>query len=124
MTGVQTCALPISGWCQQHDEKTYEARPGRTFELASICPQDTTEIVRFLMRVEKPNADLVRAVDAAGNPGTAMLVVSYTGSGGTGGTLVDVSTVGSVVSGGTAYSHASRESRRSQPVRVPCSSSS
>lgn len=55
----------LTGWCQQHDEKTYEARPGRTFELASICPQDTTEIVRFLMRVEKPNADLVRAVDAA-----------------------------------------------------------
>ena len=55
----------LTGWCQQHDEKTYEPRPGRTFELASICPQDTTEIVRFLMRIEKPNAEMVAAMDAA-----------------------------------------------------------
>jgi len=55
----------LTGWCQQHDEKTYEPRPARTFELASICPQDTTEIVRFLMRVEGPGADMMRAMDAA-----------------------------------------------------------
>jgi PelA/Pel-15E family pectate lyase len=55
----------LTGWCQQHDEKTYEPRPARTFELASICPQDTTEIVRFLMRLENPNASAVQAMDAA-----------------------------------------------------------
>ena len=55
----------LTGWCQQHDEKTYEARPARTFELASICPQDTTEIVRFLMQLDSPGDDVVRAVDAA-----------------------------------------------------------
>lgn len=55
----------ITGWCQQHDEKTYEPKPARTFELASICPQDTTEIIRFLMRVEKPDAEMVQAMDAA-----------------------------------------------------------
>ena len=55
----------LTGWCQQHDEKTYDPRPGRTFELASICPQDTTEIVRLLMRVEKPGAEIVQSVDAA-----------------------------------------------------------
>lgn len=54
-----------TGWCQQHDEKTFEPRPGRTFELASICPQDTTETVRFLMRIKDPKPDMVRAVDAA-----------------------------------------------------------
>jgi PelA/Pel-15E family pectate lyase len=55
----------LTGWCQQHDEKTYEPRPARTFELASICPQDTTQIIRFLMRVEKPQAEMVQAMDAA-----------------------------------------------------------
>jgi len=55
----------LTGWCQQHDEKTFEPRPARTFELASICPQDTTEIVRFLMRQESPRAEVVRAVDGA-----------------------------------------------------------
>jgi PelA/Pel-15E family pectate lyase len=55
----------LTGWCQQHDERTFAARPARTFELASICPQDTTEIVRFLMRLQSPSSDVVRAVDAA-----------------------------------------------------------
>ena len=55
----------LTGWCQQHDERTYEARPARTFELASICPQDTTEILRFLMRFGKPNAKVVQAMDSA-----------------------------------------------------------
>jgi PelA/Pel-15E family pectate lyase len=56
-----------TGWCQQHDETTFEARPARAFELASICPQDTTEVVRFLMRWEQPSPEVVRAVEAAVN---------------------------------------------------------
>jgi PelA/Pel-15E family pectate lyase len=55
----------LTGWCQQHDEKSFEPRPARTFELASLCPQDTTEIVRFLMRLESPSVDVVRAVETA-----------------------------------------------------------
>jgi PelA/Pel-15E family pectate lyase len=51
-----------TGWCQQHDETTFEARPGRSFELASICPQDTTEVVRFLMRQRSPSAEVRVAV--------------------------------------------------------------
>lgn len=53
------------GWCQQHDEKTFEAASARTFELASCCPQDTTEIVRFLMRLDSPDERVVKAVDEA-----------------------------------------------------------
>lgn len=55
----------LTGWCQQHDQKTYEARPARTFELASICPQDTTEIVRFLMGIENPDNRVRAAVESA-----------------------------------------------------------
>jgi PelA/Pel-15E family pectate lyase len=55
----------LTGWCQQHDQTSYEARPGRTFELASICPQDSTETVEFLMRFEAPKPEIVHAVDAA-----------------------------------------------------------
>ncbi len=54
-----------TGWCQQHDEKTFAAASARTFELASICPQETAEICRFLMRQKHPSAELVAAVDAA-----------------------------------------------------------
>ena len=55
----------LTGWCQQHDEKTYEARPGRTFELASLCPQDSTEIVRFLLGFPQPPPAVVQSVEAA-----------------------------------------------------------
>jgi len=55
----------LTGWCQQHDAHTYEARPARTFELASICPQETTEIVRFLMRQERTTPAISRAIDDA-----------------------------------------------------------
>ncbi len=54
-----------TGWCQQHDEKTYVAASARTFELASCCPQDTTEIIRFLMRIDSPDDRIVKAVDDA-----------------------------------------------------------
>ncbi len=54
-----------TGWCQQHDAKTFAAASARTFELASCCPQETTAIVRFLMRVEKPDTRIVKAIDDA-----------------------------------------------------------
>jgi PelA/Pel-15E family pectate lyase len=51
-----------TGWCQQHDEKTLEARSARTFELASICPQETSEMVRFLMQHPNPSPAIIDAV--------------------------------------------------------------
>ena len=51
-----------TGWCQQHDEHTYAAASARTFELASCCPQETTEIVRFLMRVEPSDDRIAGAI--------------------------------------------------------------
>ncbi len=56
---IRTC------WCQQHDETTYEAASARTFELASCCPQETTEIMRFLMSSQAPSKEIVAAVNAA-----------------------------------------------------------
>jgi PelA/Pel-15E family pectate lyase len=55
----------LTGWCQQHDAKTFEAVSARTFELASNCPQETTAIARFLMRMESPDERIVVAVDRA-----------------------------------------------------------
>ena len=55
----------LTGWCQQHDSVTFEARPARTFELASICPQETTDIVRYLMHLSEPGDNVLRSTDAA-----------------------------------------------------------
>ncbi|MBL9163820.1 MAG: pectate lyase [Planctomycetaceae bacterium] len=54
-----------TGWCQQHDPETLAAAPARTFELASICPQETTAIVRFLMRLPATDQRVARAVEGA-----------------------------------------------------------
>jgi len=55
----------LTAWCQQHDERTFEPRPARTFELASNCPQETTEVVKFLMRIGNPSPEIIASVDAA-----------------------------------------------------------
>lgn len=66
---ILKCQIEVNGvrtgWCQQHDEKTYEAASARSFELASICPQDTTEILRFLMRIEQPTPEVVDSIERA-----------------------------------------------------------
>jgi PelA/Pel-15E family pectate lyase len=66
---IVTCQTRVGGaltaWGQQHDEKTLAPAAARTFELASHSPQDTTDILRFLMTLDVPSPDIVRAVDAA-----------------------------------------------------------
>lgn len=55
----------LTGWCQQHDSLTLEPAPARSFELASICPQETTEIVTFLREAESQTAEIQAATAAA-----------------------------------------------------------
>lgn len=55
----------LTGWCQQHDRETFAAVGARTFELASICPGDTAEIVRFLLSVDSTEPQVLRAIEAA-----------------------------------------------------------
>lgn len=54
-----------TGWCQQHDENNFQARPARTFELASLCPQETTEVVCFLMEQDELRPTDLAAMDSA-----------------------------------------------------------
>jgi PelA/Pel-15E family pectate lyase len=66
---ILNCQIDVNGkrtgWCQQHDPETLAATPARSFELASICPQETTAIVRFLMRLPSPNEQVVQAIEDA-----------------------------------------------------------
>jgi PelA/Pel-15E family pectate lyase len=54
-----------TGWCQQHSHETFEAVDARTYELASICPAETTGILEFLMGIEHPSAETIAAIEAA-----------------------------------------------------------
>jgi len=52
-------------WCAQHDEHTLEPRPARSYEHASFSGSESVGIVRLLMSVENPSAELRAAVEGA-----------------------------------------------------------
>jgi PelA/Pel-15E family pectate lyase len=57
----------LTGWCQQHDAVTLAPASARTYEHPSISAMETAAIVSFLMRVPKPDAATVAAIEAAMN---------------------------------------------------------
>lgn len=66
---ILKCQIRVDGkltaWCAQHDEVDFSPRAARTFELASFSGGESAGIVRLLMSLEKPNREVVEAVDAA-----------------------------------------------------------
>jgi PelA/Pel-15E family pectate lyase len=62
------CQVKVDGqltvWCAQHDEKTLEPRPARTFELVSLSGSESSGILMLLMSLDKPSPEVVKAVEA------------------------------------------------------------
>lgn len=54
-----------TAWCAQHDHVTLNPRPARSYELASISGSESVGVVRFLMRIENPDANIIRAIEGA-----------------------------------------------------------
>ncbi|MEC5399519.1 pectate lyase [Uliginosibacterium sp. H1] len=54
-----------TGWCAQYDEKTLQPVTGRAFELASISGNESVNITRFLMSIDKPSPEIIAAVQSA-----------------------------------------------------------
>ncbi len=70
--GVQCilkCQVRVKGsltvWCAQHDELDYSPRPARAFELASLSGAESVGIMRLLMSLERPTAEVAAAVEGA-----------------------------------------------------------
>jgi len=65
---ILKCQIVVNGvrtvWCAQHDEVTLEARPARTFELASLSGGESAGILRLLMNIEQPSMEVRKAVEA------------------------------------------------------------
>jgi PelA/Pel-15E family pectate lyase len=63
------CQIVVNGkktaWCAQHDEKDFQPRPARTYELVSLSGAESVEIVRLLMSLDRPSPEVVAAVDGA-----------------------------------------------------------
>ena len=66
---ILKCQIKVDGkltaWCAQHDEIDYHPRPGRSYELISISGGESVGIVRLLMSLERPGAEVVHAVEGA-----------------------------------------------------------
>lgn len=69
ITCILKCQIKVTGqltaWCAQHDEKDYSPRLGRSYELPSLSGAESVGIVRFLMSLERPSPEVVRAVEGA-----------------------------------------------------------
>lgn len=52
-------------WAGQYDPDTLQPAPGRRFELASLVTSESVGVVRYLMAIEAPSADVVAAIEGA-----------------------------------------------------------
>jgi len=66
---ILKCQIIIDGkrtaWCQQHDEKTFEPRPARSFEPVAITAGESVGVVEFLMSIDNPSPEVIEAVQCA-----------------------------------------------------------
>jgi pectate lyase len=65
---ILECQIVIRGrrtvWCAQHDELSLAPAAARSYELPSLSGSESAGILRFLMSIERPSPELVRAIDA------------------------------------------------------------
>jgi PelA/Pel-15E family pectate lyase len=63
------CQIVVNGkrtvWCAQHDQKTLEPRPARIYEKVSLSGNESVDVVRFLMSIDKPSPKVIQAIEGA-----------------------------------------------------------
>ena len=55
----------LAGWAGQYDRQTLQPALGRSYELPALVAWETTGVVRYLMGIESPPPEVVRAVEGA-----------------------------------------------------------
>ena len=63
-TQINDAGKPTA-WCQQHDEITLQPAWARKFEPPSICNKESADLVLFLMEIDHPEKEIIRAVKNA-----------------------------------------------------------
>jgi PelA/Pel-15E family pectate lyase len=54
-----------TAWCAQHDANTLEPAWARAYEPPSLSGSESVGIVRFLMKIEEPSAEIIASVEGA-----------------------------------------------------------
>jgi PelA/Pel-15E family pectate lyase len=57
----------LTGWAGQYDPVTLAPMGGRSFELPGIVSQETVEIVKYLMSIRDPSAEVISSIEGAVN---------------------------------------------------------
>ena len=62
------CQIVVNGrktaWCQQHDHDTLAPVSARSYELASVCSRESTDVLRFLMSLPEQDERTKDAIHA------------------------------------------------------------
>jgi pectate lyase len=65
---ILKCQVVVDGkktvWCAQHDEVTLAPVKARSYELPSLSGSESAGILRFLMTLDAPSAEVIEAVEA------------------------------------------------------------
>ncbi len=65
---IVKCQVVLKGtpttWCAQHDEVTLAPAKARSYELPSLSGSESAGILRFLMSIDHPSPEVIRAVKA------------------------------------------------------------
>jgi PelA/Pel-15E family pectate lyase len=65
---ILDCQIIVNGkrtvWCAQHDEVDLRPRPARSYELESLSGGESVAILRLLMSLDNPSAEVKRAIQA------------------------------------------------------------
>ncbi|MEQ1825186.1 MAG: pectate lyase [Pirellula sp.] len=65
---IVKCQVVVNGiptvWCAQHDEVTLVPAIARSYELASLSGSESAEILKYLMRLDRPTPEVIQAVKA------------------------------------------------------------
>lgn len=63
-TQINDAGKPTA-WCQQYDEVTLQPAWARKFEPASICNNESSDLVIFLMSIDHPSKELIDVIQNA-----------------------------------------------------------
>ncbi|WP_241738992.1 pectate lyase [Pontibacter beigongshangensis] len=55
----------LTAWCAQYDRHTLTPAKARAYELPSISGSESVGIVKYLMEIENPSPEVIRAVEGA-----------------------------------------------------------
>ena len=63
---IVKCQVVVDGtptvWCAQHDEVTLAPAEARSYELASLSGAESAGVLKYLMSLDEPTAEVIRAV--------------------------------------------------------------